>query len=94
MGRPTPDGLSVGAAGSDEPAWWEAVLRPSVGGAHAQHLARAPDRRAAATALGERIATRVATLERDIGELRRHTRLPMTVLGSWPSVSQVSPVKS
>jgi ATP-dependent DNA helicase UvrD/PcrA len=69
------------AAGSDEPDRWEAVLRPSVGGAHAQHLARATDRRAAATVLGERIATRVATLERDIGELRRHTRLPMTVLG-------------
>jgi ATP-dependent exoDNAse (exonuclease V) beta subunit len=52
-----------------------------VGGIHAQHLARALDRRAAATALGERIATRVAMLERDIGELRRHTRLSLTVLG-------------
>ncbi len=69
------------AAGSDDPDWWEAVLRPSVGGAHAQHLARATDRRAAATALGERTATRVATLEREIVAMRRHPRLPMAVLG-------------
>jgi hypothetical protein len=69
------------AAGSEAPAWWEAVLRPSVGGAHAQHLAHAPDRRAAATSLGERIAQRVATLEREIVEMRRHTRLPVAVLG-------------
>ena len=73
------------AAGSDEPDWWEAVLRPSVGGAHAQHLARAADRRAAATALGERIATRVVTLEREIAEMRRHTRLPVAVLGEVAS---------
>ena len=57
------------------------MLRPSVGSAHAQQLARAADRRAAATALGERIATRVATLERDIVEMRRHTRLPVAMLG-------------
>jgi ATP-dependent exoDNAse (exonuclease V) beta subunit len=69
------------AAGSDDPDWWEAVLRPSVGGAHARNLARAADRHAAATALGERIATRVATLEREIAVLRRHTRLPVTMLG-------------
>jgi DNA helicase-2/ATP-dependent DNA helicase PcrA len=69
------------ASGSDDPDWWEAVLRPSVGSTHAQQLARAADRHAAATALGERVATRVAMLEREIVEMRQQTRLPVTVLG-------------